>query len=199
MTTRQVHPVKPGSDMDTTEEKHITDFDGVPVEKVNQVINHYQNKPGELLGTLETLQNLNHYKYIPADLLEYIAIKLQIPLSRIYSVMTFYNYFNLKPQGEHCITVCRGTACHTKGSRVILETLKDYLKLKEDPAEEGEKVFLTTVDRQFSLRTIACFGQCALSPVCEADGVIYSNMTKDKAKKLVDDVRKEAKANENRK
>lgn len=199
MTTRQVHPVKPESDMDSIEEAHGKNFDGIPVEKVNQVISKFQNKPGELLGTLETIQNLNHYKYIPTDLLEYIANKLQIPLSRIYSVMTFYNYFNLKPQGEHCITICRGTACHTKGSRVILETLKEYLKLKEDPAEEGEKIFLTSADRQFSLRTIACFGQCALSPVVEADGVIYSNMTKDKAKKIVDDLKKGTKLNENRK
>jgi NADH-quinone oxidoreductase subunit E len=164
-------------------------YEVVPPAVIDQIIADKQGKPGLLLGILETVQKINKYKYIPDDTIHYIAQKLKMSLAHIYSVVTFYSYFSLKPQGEHSITVCRGTACHTKGSRVILESIKEILDLHEDPAEEGEKIFLTTADKQFTLKTIACFGQCALAPVCEIDEVIFSNMTKEKIRVAIDKIK----------
>jgi NADH-quinone oxidoreductase subunit E len=164
---------------------------GAPDTKaLDRILEKYRSKPGELLGLLEEIQNLHPHKFLPKDTLEYVARKTGIPLSRIYSVVTFYAFFNLKPQGEHSVVICRGTACHTRRSRNLLEGLKKMLDLKEDEQEEGEKVFLTSKDRKFTVKTVACFGQCALAPVIELDGKIYSHMTEDKLRKLVQGVGK---------
>ena len=158
----------------------------LPQEReIDKVILKFQDKPGSLLGILEEVQNLNPQKYLPLEVLEYVSFKTGIPLSRIYSVVTFYAFFNLKPQGEHSIIICRGTACHTRRSKNLLEYLKNMLGLVEDEAREGEKLFLTTSDNKFTLRTVACFGQCALAPVVEVDGKIYSHMTENKLKEIV--------------
>ncbi len=155
---------------------------------LDKIILKFQNKPGSLLGTLEEIQNLNPQKYLPVEVLEYVSEKTGVPLSRIYSVVTFYAFFNLKPQGKHSIIICRGTACHTRRSKNLLEYLKTMLGLHEDESQEGEKLFLTTVDNKFTLRTVACFGQCALAPVVEIDGKIYSHMTENKLKDIVKQV-----------
>jgi len=153
--------------------------------KMDEIIAKYGGNPGALLGILEEIQQLNRHKYLPKETLEYIAEKTNIPLSRIYGVVTFYAFFNLKPQGDHTIIVCRGTACHTRRSKNILEYLKNLLGLKEEGHHQGEKLFLTTPDNKFTLRTVACFGQCALAPVIEVDGVIYGHMTESKLRQIV--------------
>ena len=84
----------------------------------------HSGKPGELLGILESLQDHNPHKYLSPEILEYVAEKTDIPLAQIFSVVTFYALFNLEPQGEHSIWICRGTACHTRGSRNLLQRLR---------------------------------------------------------------------------
>jgi NADH-quinone oxidoreductase subunit E len=155
---------------------------------LDKVILKFKDKPGSLLGILEEIQNLNPHKYLPQEILEYVSLRTETPLSRIYSVVTFYAFFNLKPQGKHSIIICRGTACHTRRSKNLLEYLKVMLGLHEDESQEGEKLFLTTTDNKFTLRTVACFGQCALAPVVEIDGKIYSHMTENKLKDIVNKV-----------
>src|ERR1700756_3764496 len=86
-------------------------------------------RPGALLGILEAVQERNPHKYLPLDTLRYIAVKTETPLSRIYSVATFYALFNLQPQGENTICICRGTACHTRGSRNLLQSARYDLGL----------------------------------------------------------------------
>jgi NADH-quinone oxidoreductase subunit E len=158
----------------------------LPQEReLDKVILKFKDKPGSLLGILEEIQNLNPHKFLPQEVLEYVSQKTDIPLSRIYSVVTFYAFFNLKPQGKHSIIICRGTACHTRRSKNLLEYIKTMLNLQEDESQEGEKLFLTTADNKFTLRTVACFGQCALAPVVEIDGKIYSHMTENKLKEIV--------------
>jgi NADH-quinone oxidoreductase subunit E len=152
---------------------------------VTQVISKYSGKPGALLGILEELQNNNKSKYLPPETMELVAQKLHIPLANIYSVVTFYAFFNLQPQGEHTIVICRGTACHTRGSRELLETLKLLFTFEDTEAADSGKVFMTTKDKKFTIKTIACFGQCALAPVIEIDGVVYGNMTVAKMKELI--------------
>ncbi len=157
---------------------------------MNTVISRYRGQPGELLGILEEIQKLDRYQYLPVEVLEYVSQKTAVPLSRIYEVVTFYSFFNLKPQGEHCITICRGTACHTKGSQKILDYFLTYFDFEDQACDEGEKVFLTTRDNQWTVRTVACFGQCALAPVVEVDGVIYGHMTVEKIKKIINQAQK---------
>lgn len=142
---------------------------------MDPVIERRRGRPGELLGILEDLQNQHPHKFLPAATLEYVAEKLGVPVSQVFSVATFYAFFNLQPQGEHTLVVCRGTACHTRGSKARLEALKRLLNLKEE--EGAEKIFLTTADKQFTLKTVACFGQCALAPVVEVDGKMQSHVT----------------------
>ena len=135
---------------------------------IDQVIAGKSGHPGELLGILEAAQERSANKYLSPDTLQYIAAKLDIPLSRIYSVATFYALFNLEPQGDNTICICRGTACHTRNSRALLESLRLELGLVDgEESNDADKLTLTTADKKFTIRTVACFGQCALAPVVE--------------------------------
>ena len=163
----------------------VCSLPGLDPAAVAAVIDKHRGKPGELLGILEELQNLNPHKYLPPDLLEEVAEATGTPVSQVYSVATFYSFFNLQPQGEHVIVVCRGTACHTRGSKALFESLKKLLNLRDEDAVAGEKVFLTTADHKFTVKTVACFGQCALAPVVEVDGKMHSHVTEAKLRELV--------------
>ena len=151
---------------------------------MDEVLAKHRGTPGELLGVLEELQNRHPHKFLPLETLEYVAEAIAVPVAQVFSVATFYAFFNLKPQGEHTLVVCRGTACHTRGSKARLEALKRILNLKEE--EGAEKIFLTTADKQFTIKTVACFGQCALAPVVEVDGKMRSHVTEVCLKELVD-------------
>src|SRR5215471_9062930 len=104
---------------------------------IDQVIASHSGRPGALLGVLEAVQNQHPRKYLPEDTLRYVAAKLQVPLARIYSVATFYALFNRDPQGEHTICICRGTACHARGSRTLLESLLLELGISEAVQSAG--------------------------------------------------------------
>jgi len=158
---------------------------GLNKVKLDKLIAGYADKPGRLLGILEEAQELDPHKYLDRDTLEYIAKKTNTPVSRIYNIVTFYAFFNLQPQGDHSIIVCRGTACHTRKSKNLLEYLLNRFDLKDDNSTQGEKSSLTTKDKRFTIKTVACFGQCALAPVVEVDGNIYSHMTQEKLNKII--------------
>ena len=142
----------------------------------DRTITARSGQPGALLGILEAIQEHHPHKYLSSEILEYVADKTDIPLAQIYSVVTFYALFNLEPQGEHTICICRGTACHTRGSRNLLQRLRLELGLPEESEEGADKLCLTTPDRRYSMRTVACFGQCALAPVVEVDHEIFGHM-----------------------
>lgn len=138
---------------------------------IDQVVANKSGRPGALLGILEAVQERHPHKYLPSETLKYIAAKTETPLSRIYSVATFYALFNLQPQGDNTICICRGTACHTRGSRNLLQSVRLELKLGLEDGDAGDtdKLLLTTPDQKFTVRTVACFGQCALAPVVEVN------------------------------
>jgi len=158
-------------------------------EILDEIIEKHRGKPGMLLTALEEVQEKNQLKYLPGETLAEISKKLQIPYTQVYSVATFYSYFNLKPQGKHAIVVCRGTACHTKGSKALLDDITAVLGIRRDV--DGEDSSYTTSDNLFTVRTVACFGQCAQSPVVEVDGVIYGNVNAQKLLKIMNRVKKE--------
>jgi NADH-quinone oxidoreductase subunit E len=145
---------------------------------IAETIASLEGRPGALLGILEAVQEKNAHKYLPLETLRYIAERADIPLSTIYSVATFYALFNLEPQGENTVCICRGTACHTRGSRNLLHSLRLELGLgvEDASAADGEKIAVTTPDHRFTVRTVACFGQCALAPVVEVNHRICSHV-----------------------
>ncbi|MCC7498654.1 MAG: NAD(P)H-dependent oxidoreductase subunit E [Bryobacterales bacterium] len=144
---------------------------------IDEVIARRAGRPGALLGILEDVQEHTPHKYLCSDDLRYIAARTGTPLSQIFSVVAFYALFNREPQGEHTIAICRGTACHTRGSRNLLEKLRlDFGLTADADGAQADKLTLTTRDRKFTLRTVACFGQCALAPVVELDHRICGHM-----------------------
>jgi len=159
--------------------------------KIRAIADRFRDKPGALLSILEEVQDSDEFKYLSEDSLRAVADSTGEPLSRVYSVATFYSYFNLAPQGKHTIVVCRGTACHTRGSLALLQESMAQLGVT-DFKEEEEPTF-TTTDKMFTVRTVACFGQCALAPVVAVDGTIYSRISTSKLTSIIDTIRKEKK------
>lgn len=147
---------------------------------IEAIVASHRTERGALLSILEAVQRTNEHNYLSKEELVLVAKAMEVPLSTVYSVATFYAFFNLKPQGEHVITVCRGTACHTRGSKPLLQQVLKQLNLELD--EEGTA---TTDDVCFTVHTVACFGQCALAPVIAIDSVIHSRVTEQKLTQLL--------------
>ena len=160
---------------------------------VDRLIAEHSGRPGALLTILEKVQDRHPSKYLSTEVLEYVAAKTDIPLAQIHSVVTFFALFNLEPQGANTICVCRGTACHTRGSRGLLERLKLEMGLNEHTEEpEADKLSLTTPDRKYTIRTVACFGQCALAPVVEINHSIFGHMNERALRNEIDVLEKES-------
>jgi NADH-quinone oxidoreductase E subunit len=128
----------------------------------------------QLIPMLQHLQN--EVGYLPNQGLSAIADYLKVPASHVYGVATFYAQFRFKPLGKNRITVCRGTACHVRGSQRLVEELERELKIKA-----GD----TTPDLKFSLQTVACLGSCALAPVVVINDKVYGKMTAKAVKKII--------------
>jgi NADH-quinone oxidoreductase subunit E/NADP-reducing hydrogenase subunit HndA len=135
-----------------------------------------------LIAVLHKVQEL--FGYLPKDIMDVVAEKMQIPTAHIWGVATFYHYFNLKPIGKHTISVCMGTACYVKGADKIVETLKKELKIGV-----GE----TTEDGLFTLQEARCLGACGIAPVIMIDEKIYGELDAKKTIELVNQYRKAAK------
>ena len=160
-------------------------------DQVDRIIADQLGRPGALLGILEQLQDRQRHKYLPMSTLEYVAARTGIPQSQVFSVATFFALFNLEPQGEHTIAICRGTACHTRGSRPLLERVKLELGLRRRRATRPTRLSLTTPDQRFTVRTVACFGQCALAPVVEVDHAIRGHVSEQALIREVESLRRE--------
>ncbi|HTY63048.1 MAG TPA: NADH-quinone oxidoreductase subunit NuoE [Acidobacteriota bacterium] len=118
--------------------------------------------------------------YLSREAVIRIGKHLNLPTTKIYGVATFYNQFRFQPKGKYHIMVCRGTACHVKGSSRVLEMAQKMLKLK--PGQ-------TSRDRMFSLETVACMGACGLSPVMNLNGEFYAKVTPQKLVKIIQECR----------
>jgi NADH-quinone oxidoreductase subunit E len=143
---------------------------------IDGVLAKQTGRPGALLAILQQVQNHNPHSFLPRETLEYIGTKTGIPLARIFSVATFFALFNLKPQGRNTISVCRGTACHTRGSRDLFDKLMIHFGFPEPSDGESDQQAITTADGNVTLRTVACFGQCALAPVIEINHAILGHV-----------------------
>ncbi len=155
-------------------------------EKVDAILGRYDYRHDALIGMLQDVQRLENY--LPKETLQYVGEKLEVPLSRIYYIATFYKSFSLKPRGRHIIKVCLGTACHLNGARQNLEQVQRTIGIAE-----GE----TTEDKMFSLETVNCVGTCALAPVTMVDEEYYGAVTPGRVEKILSAYSKESGATEN--
>jgi len=146
----------------------------VDIEKINEVIDRSPKTPGALIGVLQDIQREFHY--LPRMAMEATAKELCVPLSKVWSVATFYNAFSLKPRGENIIRVCKGTACHIKGADLILEQLENGLGIK--PGE-------TTEDLKYTVEVVNCVGACAMAPLMIVNDKYHGNVRCDRVLKLV--------------
>ena len=151
---------------------------GRKFEKVCEIIERHGRNPARLIPILQAVQH--EYRYLPQEVLTFVATALDVPPARVYGVATFYAHFAMEPKGKYVVRVCDGTACHVKGSSPILEEVRKTLRLADKQT--------TTEDMLFTLETVACLGACGLAPVLVVNDDVHGQMTRDAAKKIVDDV-----------
>ncbi len=141
-------------------------------KKLEDFINALPEKQGNLISVLHKAQDI--FGYLPSEVQEFVAEKLDIPISKVYGVVSFYHFFTMIPKGKYPISVCMGTACYVRGAEKVLNDIKDLLKI-----EVGE----TTVNEMFSLDCLRCVGACGLAPVVMIGKEVYG---KDKTKNIKD-------------
>jgi NADH:ubiquinone oxidoreductase subunit E/NAD-dependent dihydropyrimidine dehydrogenase PreA subunit len=142
-----------------------------PADKhwIDGILARYKGDPGPLIPVLQDISD--DRRYLPRAVLEYVSVALEIPLSEILRVASFYNAFSLEPVGRHIVEVCLGTACFVRGSGMLLERLE---------AEIGVGAGGTDAKGQFTLRTVRCIGCCALAPAMRVDGVTFGKVKLDR-------------------
>jgi NADH:ubiquinone oxidoreductase subunit E len=147
-----------------------------PIEPAMKVIEELSPvTEGQIIPLLQMLQDV--YGYLPQNVVLEVARRTGLPASRVYGVATFYAQFRLKPGGRHTIRCCRGTACHVRGSKTVLNAVKGELGI-----DDGE----TTEDMKFSLETVACLGTCFLAPVIMVNNDYFGSMTPGRIKNVLD-------------
>lgn len=170
MTDRQARMTgQPHQSMDVT--AILDKYPGAQRDKLIPILQDVQEKEG----------------FLSRESVVQIGRHLNLPVSKIYGVATFYNQFRFQPIGKHHIMVCRGTACHVKGSAAVLKALERNLKIGPDE---------TTRDGLFSLEVVACIGACGLAPVISINGEFHGNLSADDVPKLLNQYRKKGKNNE---
>jgi NADH-quinone oxidoreductase subunit E len=148
-------------------------------KKTEEILRKYGYTGSRIIQVLTDIQE--QYNYLPRENLEYISQRLKVPLSKIYSIATFYAAFSLNPRGKHLITVCLGTACFVRGVSNVLKRIEDRLGI-----EAGE----TTEDNMFTLETVNCLGACALAPIMVVDGNYHGQTTIQKVDSILDKYQK---------
>jgi NADH-quinone oxidoreductase subunit E len=135
---------------------------------IENIVKKWEGKKGSLIMILHDIQNL--YGYVPRATSLQLSKYMDVPLARIYEVITFYHFFKLVPPGKHLVQVCMGTACYLKGASELLHELRDILGVHEGG---------TSKDGLFQLEVVRCLGCCGLAPVMKIDDKVYSKVRKD--------------------
>jgi NADH-quinone oxidoreductase subunit E len=148
-------------------------------EKLGKILANYTGEQEELIPILQETQEA--FRYLPAAAMREIARFLNISVNTVYGVATFYAQFKLTPLGKKVIRVCRGTACHVRGSAKVLAEMEKQL---------GVKASENTPDMEYTLETVACIGACALAPTMTIDGETYGKMTTKKVAEVLGDRKK---------
>ena len=160
--------------MKLEKEELLKEFTEAQVLKLYEIIARYKGKPGGLIPVLEEAQVA--LEYIPISVQKVIARGLNLPLSRVYGVVTFYSFFTMTPRGRHTVRVRLGTACYVRGGKVLAETIEKNFGVKE-----GE----TTPDRKFTYESVRCLGACGLGPVIVVDNDVHGRVKPGKVKEIL--------------
>jgi NADH-quinone oxidoreductase subunit E len=144
------------------------------MDKVRLILERYPDGKTSIIQIMQDIQN--EFNYLPRDCLVEVSISLKIPLSRLYSIATFYSSFSLNPRGKHICTVCMGTACHVSGAAAILNEFER--KLGVAPGQ-------TTEDMNYTLETVNCLGCCAIGPIVVFDKEYIGEFKLDQVNKLL--------------
>jgi NADH-quinone oxidoreductase subunit E len=143
-------------------------------DRVDQIIAEHGCEASSLIQVLLDIQSENNW--LPKEVLARVSERLEVPLTLVQHITTFYKAFSLVPKGRHQVNVCLGTACHVRGAPRVLDTVQDVTGIK--PGE-------TDMDLEFSLETVNCLGCCALGPVIEIDGTTHGNVTTDQTEDVL--------------
>jgi len=160
--------------MKAEDKELLKEFTPEQVAKLNSIIEKHKGKAGGLIPVLEEAQVC--LEYLPLSVQKKIAVGLNLPLSRVYGVVTFYSFFTMTPRGKHTVRVCLGTACYVRGGKALTETLEKQFGIKE-----GE----TTPDRMFTLESVRCLGACGLGPVIVVDDEVHGRVKPGKVKEIL--------------
>lgn len=157
-----------------------TKTEAQPVEidymRLDEIIDQeFDGEPENLIMILQSIQK--QYNYLPRPALDYLSVKIGVPLSKIYGVATFYSTFSLEPRGKHIISICLGTACHVRGAERVHERIEDSLKI-----HDGQ----TTEDGRFTLESVRCVGCCSLGPVVKIDEDVHGRINSSEVKEILD-------------
>lgn len=142
--------------------------------RITEVIEQFKDMKGSLIPVLHEVQDT--YGYLPQEVLEFVSEQLNLPMTEIYGVATFYSFFSLEPKGEHVIRVCLGTACYIKGAQGIIDQISQELNVK---------VQGTTADNKFTLDATRCLGACGLAPVITIGEKVYGRLSKNDIPKIL--------------
>ncbi len=148
-------------------------------ETLAEILKNYEENEGNVITILQGIEE--HFGYIPEKAVNLVSIRLSVPASRLFSIITFFPQFHLKPTGENIITVCRGAACHVKGSERLLNRI--LIELGIPPSED------TTEDFKFTVERVNCVGACSMSPVVLINNEVCGKMTFDTLKKKIGKIR----------
>lgn len=156
------------------------------INNIETIIDRHGKDEKALIQAMLAVQEEFHY--LPEEALKLLSEKLNVPMIQIYQVAAFYKVFSLEPRGKHIITVCKGTACHVRGSNMLVDQVDRVLKIK--PGE-------TTKDLEFTLEEVNCLGCCAIGPVMTVDNKYYGNMSVSKVERMINKyIEKEVVAND---
>lgn len=142
--------------------------------RIGELASEYRGKEGSLISVLHMAQGI--YGYLPLEVQKTVVDALDIPLSEVSGVVSFYSFFSTQPRGEHTIRVCLGTACYVRGGKKISERLQELLDVK---------IGDTTEDRKFTLEVARCIGACGLAPAMSIDGQVYKQVNPDKLEQIL--------------
>jgi NADH-quinone oxidoreductase subunit E len=144
------------------------------IKRIDEIVDKHNTDPSSLIQVLLQIQRENHW--LPKEALERVAERLNVPMTRVQNVATFYKAFSVVPRGKHEVHVCVGTACHVRGAQRVLGAVQDKLGIR--PGE-------TDLNLKYSLETVNCLGCCALGPVVEIDGKHHGKMAPAKAEEVL--------------
>jgi len=148
---------------------------------VLRILESFDHDSAKLVPILQAVQE--EYRYLPEEVMTFVATALDIPPARVYGVATFYSHFALEPKGKYVVRICDGTACHVKGSQDIADALVESLKLPKGRT--------TTPDMLFTLETVSCLGACGLAPAVVINEDVHGQMDPARARALIERIRAE--------